>query len=384
MQTAYITRKVFADGSDETRIKINHYITKQTTKRALITREKNKIKRNARKLRLERELKNLRLTDEQYARKHRIIEHELQLRNIQNICRSAHRSRQNLYDICRCNEFSYFVTWTFDKDKIDRLDDEKVKRKFTQFQNYLRKKFPDMFYIAVPEYHKKGGLHFHLLIGGVTMDELKAAPAVYSKSKGRHKKGDYIFKNGKQIFNVARWKSGYSTLSVIANGEASKHYICKYITKQHYDDRFFGKRRYYVSNNIARPAVEKCTTAPEHCLDNIDFNVHKVSYADISKKYAVFTSDGNGIVNTELNSDSTKQRVKTLSSPTKSADGCEWLAAATAAPSGGCPYSTLRTLDSVSSAGLSFSPLWLFSLSSLYRENAITDEDFCREIGLID
>lgn len=414
MQVAYITRKVFADGSDEIRIKHNSEITITTITNALKSRANNKIKRELRRKELERKILNISLLDPNYLRKRRIYEHELQLRNVQNIVRSAHRSRDALYDICRCNDFQYFVTWTFDQEKIERLDDNKVKRKFTQFQNYLRKKFPQMYYVAVPEYHKDGGLHFHLLIGGVTMEELKAVPARYAKRKGRHKKGDLIFKNGKQIFNVERWKLGYSTLSVIANGEASKHYICKYISKQHYDDRFFGKRRYYVSKNIKRPEIEKWVTTTDKCLDGIDMNVYLVLYADISKRYAVFESDGNGVVNPALNSEQSRKYVQQLCAPTARAGQ-----ACAAAPSGACPYLTERTLDSRFTQNID----WQYERNRMQRKifktmrefrpphydykplqweeqtildemyanmaikacaNKISDEDYCREIGLID
>jgi len=403
---AYITRKVFAGGIDEIRIKHNPEITVTTIERARKSRAKNKIKREQRQNYLKHKLLTIPLYDPNYLRKRRIIEYELQLRNIQNIVRSARRSRESLYDICRCNDFQYFVTWTFDQDKIDRLNDNKVKRKFTQFQNYLRKKFPQMYYVAVPEYHKKGGLHFHLLVGGVTMDELKAVPAV-------SKKGRLIFKKGKQIFNVERWKLGFSTLSVIVNREASEHYICKYITKQHYDDRFFGKRRYYVSKNIRRPEIEKYRTTPEKCLDGINLDVYTVSFADTSKKFAVFTSNGNGIVS-DRNTEAVKQDIAELTAP-----AARTVQARAAAPSGACPYSTLRTLDSTSSE----KAFWrkkkrvfkqaIFKtkrefkpphedydvqryeeqtiLDEMYANmavsscaNKISNEEYCREIGLID
>lgn len=370
MQVAYITRKVFADDSEEIRIKHNPFITEQTVKNALKTKQLNKIRRKMRELRLYDQISKLNLFDTDYVRKHRILENELRLRNIQNVSRSAHRSRQNLYDICRCNEFEYFVTWTFDQEKIDRLNDNKVKRKFTQFQNYLRKKFPQMYYVAVPEYHKKGGLHFHLLIGGVTLDELKAVPA-------KNKRGKLIFKNGKQIYNVSRWKLGFSTLSVIGNGEATKHYICKYISKQHLDDRFFGKRRYYVSKNIRRPEIEKYCTTTEHSVDGIDLNVYTVAYGDMSKKYVVFTHDGNGIVQFDRNTDEVKQHVAKLTAPTESASGCARGLPRTAAPSGGCPYSTLRTLDSNSYQGD-------MNTAANMPPTYENPEDYCRKIGLID
>lgn len=407
---AYITRKVFADGSDEIRIKQNRKITIDTIRRAQLTKSINKMKREQRKIKLENELLKLTFLP-QDARKRRKLENELQLRNLQNIYRSAHRSRNALYDICRCNEFQYFATWTFDPKKVERLNDRIVKRKFTQFQNYLRKKFPQMYYVAVPEYHKDGGLHFHLLIGGVTMDELKAVPARYEKRKGRHKKGDLIFKNGHQIFNVTRWKLGYSTLSVIANGEASKHYICKYISKQHYDDRFFNKRRYYVSKNIKRPTIEKWYTKPEECLQGIDDNIYIVDYLDLSNRYVVLSSDGNGIVNTEMNMPEVKKHLSNMCRPTARAGK-----ACAAAPSGGaCPYLTIRTLDrkidwekekrrlkrAIAKTKREFKPphedyrplLWEEQtiLDEIYANMAvsscvdeISDIDYCRDMGLID
>ena len=311
-EIAYLTRKVFPDGSNEIRIKRNIEITPTVIENARRARSGNKILREWTNEFLKQEFLKIPFTAPDYNRKKQILEYKLNARNLKSVYGSARRARQALYDICRCNDFEFFVTWTFDKEKVERLNDDIVKRKFTQFQNYLRKMFPNMFYVAVPEYHDKGGLHFHLLVGGVTMEELKAVPARYVKRTRKHKKGDLVFKNGKQIFNVERWRLGYSTLSVIENAEAAKHYVCKYITKQNLDLRFFGKKRYYVSKNIRRPDISKWKTTIEHCMDGIDLNMYLVSYADMQKKFAVLTFDGNGVVNTELNSASVKEHMQQL------------------------------------------------------------------------
>lgn len=71
--------------------------------------------------------------------------------------------------------------------------------------------------------------------------------------------------------------------------------------------------------------------------------MYTVSFADTSKKFAVFTSDGNGIVS-DRNTEAVKQDIAELTAPTARTDK-----ACAAAPSGACPYSTLRTLDSTSS-----------------------------------
>ena len=165
-----------------------------------------------------------------------------------------------------------------------------------------------MYYVTSPEYHQKGGLHFHLLIGGITFDDLKCVPATTSKGK-------FIFKNGKQIFNVTAWKWGHSTLSKIENSEASKHYICKYITKQNLDDRFFGKRRYYASQNINRPIVTKWVETPEDCFKYINTDVYLIAYCDTLKKYAVLTTDGNGEVDTARNTPQSKDYLAAALAP---------------------------------------------------------------------
>ncbi len=338
MQVAYITEKLFADGSHETRIKINNEITPATIAKAIHTRRINKIKREIEQRAIIDKIKALRFYDENYTRKYKLLSLELRARNQYDYNRSARRARQTLYDICKCNDFSFFVTLTFDGNKIDRMNDNATKRKYSQWANDVKKQFPNMYYVTVPEYHKKGGLHFHILIGGITLDELKATPAL-------NKRGKQIHKKGKAIWNIGAWKKGFSTLSIIGNGEATKHYICKYITKQHADDRFFNKRRYYVSRNITRPEIEKRVERIENALNGIDTNVELVSYLDPRKKFAVFTHDGNGIVNAEQNSAEVIKDVQELCARKKGAHGCERHVRRSRRAFGrAVRYSTIRTL----------------------------------------
>lgn len=338
MQVAYITEKLFADGSHETRIKINNEITPATIAKAIHTRRINKIKREIEQRAIIDKIKALRFYDENYTRKYKLLSLELRARNQYDYNRSARRARQTLYDICKCNDFSFFVTLTFDGNKIDRMNDNATKRKYSQWANDVKKQFPNMYYVTVPEYHKKGGLHFHILIGGITLDELKATPAL-------NKRGKQIHKKGKAIWNIGAWKKGFSTLSIIGNGEATNHYICKYITKQHADDRFFNKRRYYVSRNIERPEIEKRVERIENALNGIDTNVELVSYLDPRKKFAVFTHDGNGIVNAEQNSAEVIKDVQELCARKKGAHGCERHVRRSRRAFGrAVRYSTIRTL----------------------------------------
>lgn len=124
---AYMTRKVFADGSSEIRIKHNQEITKTSIENARQSREKNKFLKKVREAYLLQRLDELKLTYRDYVQKinqiKKQIEYESNIRDFKNVYRSANRARQALYDICRCNEFQFFVTWTLDPEKVERLND---------------------------------------------------------------------------------------------------------------------------------------------------------------------------------------------------------------------------------------------------------------------
>ena len=133
------------------------------------------------------------------------------------------RSKNNLMDILQCNEFNFFVTLTFDKNKIDRLDDNKTRKIFTQWVSNIQRDLPNLIYVAVPEYHKKGGLHFHLLIGGVTAEDLGLVNSGKVVKSSRCK--------GQIIYNVSKWnRKGFSTATEILDNNAVKFYLSKYLT----------------------------------------------------------------------------------------------------------------------------------------------------------
>lgn len=203
---------------------------------------------------------------------------------LENAVRSMNRSKNNLIDILKSNDFNFFVTLTFDKNKIDRLDDKETRKEFAKFVKDLRKCFINMIYVAVPEYHKKGGLHFHLLIGKVTAEELGFVDSGKVVKSGRCK--------GQTIYNVTKWQSGFSTATKILDTNAVKYYLSKYLTKGKVDPRFFGKKRFYVSQNINRPQVEKmafpCTDTFD-IFDSIIKEDYNIDYEDSKKEYCVLS-----------------------------------------------------------------------------------------------
>lgn len=203
---------------------------------------------------------------------------------MENAIRSMVRSKQQLMDILKCNDFDFFVTLTFDKTKLDRLDDKATRKAFRRWANNMKKQFPNMWYVAVEEYHKKGGLHYHILIGGVTAQQLGLVDSGKTVRKGRCK--------GQPIYNATKWQNGYSTVTKVLDKIAVKYYLSKYLTKGKIDPRFFGKKRFFTSQNIIRPIIEKDQFP---CNEEFDiFNSiikedYNIDYEDTKKEYTVLS-----------------------------------------------------------------------------------------------
>lgn len=216
------------------------------------------------------------------------------VRTIENMRRSVRRAQNKARDYIENNSFDFFVTVTFDEKLVDRYDDNETRKAFSKFVNNLKHQYPDMYYIAVPEYHKlnrrnryRAALHFHMLIGGVPMSALKCR-LWKLQTKGKNK--------GKPIFRVGAWKWGaQSTLTCIKNREACGNYVLKYLSKQLLDPRFLNKKRYYASANLKAP-VESKFLLSEHALR---YMVHqdflKINYFSDFRNFGVLETSAENL-----------------------------------------------------------------------------------------
>ena len=139
-------------------------------------------------------------------------------------------------------------------------------KKLSQWLKNMKKQCPDMIYIVVPEQHKSGRWHFHGLFANV--DNMKFVDSG-------------IVQNGKRVYNVGKYRLGFSTATHIEDLSKTVSYLCKYITKDLCVNTK-GKKRYWASRNVKLPEVYQYLVPFNDDINNELFN-------DISFIKTVFT-----------------------------------------------------------------------------------------------
>lgn len=150
---------------------------------------------------------------------------------------SIFRSQTTVKDLCICNNFDLFCTFTFNPKWVDGKNLIRCRRILTDWLHNSKKRHsPELEYLVIPELHKSGAIHFHALFKNYRGDMIDSC---------------HITKNHNIIYNLKNWRFGFSTACKIDNIEAVSNYVAKYITK----DMVLlpGKKRYFCSQGLTRP-----------------------------------------------------------------------------------------------------------------------------------
>lgn len=166
-----------------------------------------------------------------------------EMRKRKNARDSHRRTLNKIHDLARCENWTMFYTLTFSEDVVDRQDFGACMKKARKwFDNLRQRKANDLKYLLIPELHKdKVSWHIH---GLVCNDE--GVSYVDSGKKD---------KDGRTIYNVEKYKFGWSTATKIDDSKRVSSYVLKYITKE-LCERSLGQRRYFRSNNLQEPTIE--------------------------------------------------------------------------------------------------------------------------------
>lgn len=127
---------------------------------------------------------------------------------------------------------------------------------FTRFTQRLRARCGgDIAIIAVPEWQKRGAIHFHALIWGLPVDYVDNAPANDQTEITETDLKESVNRNLQHL-----WGWGYVDCISTDGSNKLAGYMAKYMLKGMHDERLRGKRAYHTSRNVLRPVSSSLGT----------------------------------------------------------------------------------------------------------------------------
>jgi len=133
---------------------------------------------------------------------------------------SINRTKTEIRRLVNSNpQLNKFLTLTFAENITDLKTANYIFNKFVLRMTYM---FPGFEYLAVPEFQKRGAVHYHLLCNLPFMEIQKL-----------------------QVI----WGQGFVKINKIDNVNNVGAYVSKYLGKE-MDERMFGKKKFFRSQNL--------------------------------------------------------------------------------------------------------------------------------------
>lgn len=224
--------------------------------------------------------------------------------------KSINRTKTRISDYVLCNNFTHFVTFTFDqknskvKTEENRHDLLKMSKLLITWVNseqinHFRRHGQRFKYLIVPERHKNGAWHFHAIF-----EDYKNEIEDFYSPKNKYLTVDEIRSKNKKPKNqrgfLPRYNLGRSEIAPIKDKTKMSSYIKKYITKELITEKF--KKRYWCSKNLKSPEVienivESSTIIPKKYIFK-KYDYHKVYIIPKDSDYFRFLNFSNKIDHT--------------------------------------------------------------------------------------
>lgn len=150
--------------------------------------------------------------------------------------RSARRAAAKLRRLALANDFDFFVTLTFDPEKVDSYDPAAVTKALNRWTDNMVRRH-GLRYVLVPELHQSGRIHLHGFFAGAGLIAVESG---------------HVDKAGHTVYNLPQWGFGFSTaIRLYGDYHAAVGYCSKYITKQ--DQQRIMGRWYYSGGPLQEP-----------------------------------------------------------------------------------------------------------------------------------
>lgn len=174
------------------------------------------------------------------------------------------RSRKLVIDLAYENKdlWKSFLTLTF-AENVKDIDF--ANKCFNSWLTSIRQIFPNFSYLCVPEFQKRGAVHYHLLTNLEVGGELLP-----------------IQNDKKKMYDVRFWKYGFTSafdLKLSDDRFNVSLYVCKYLYKD-IDSRLFGRKKIMHSRNLNLPKVATMLHSNTYVLSII---AHIVDGKDITE-----------------------------------------------------------------------------------------------------
>lgn len=177
---------------------------------------------------------------------------------------NVRRAIRTVEEIALCNPWEWWVTFTLDKEKIDRYNVERIKKAFTKWFQNQRRNYSELKYLLVPEMHRDGAWHLHGFLMGLPREALrddwrKAFKRLPNYIREEVKKGNEIY-----WWDKAFKKFGYCTLEPIRSKVQCAKYCAKYMNKVLYTSEIAsGKALFMASQGLKRAERVEAREVPE-------------------------------------------------------------------------------------------------------------------------
>ncbi|MFH1292197.1 MAG: hypothetical protein ABIH87_03295 [bacterium] len=137
---------------------------------------------------------------------------------------SVNRTRTEIRRLINSNpQLTKFMTLTFAENITDL---KQANYLFNQFIKRMTYKYPNFRYLAIPEFQKRGAVHYHLLC-------------------------DMPFIHFSVIHET--WGHGNIDIKTLKDVDNIGAYVCKYLSKDMFDERTFGKKKFFRSQTLKDP-----------------------------------------------------------------------------------------------------------------------------------